>query len=169
MIHSVLNYSLIQDRISEILEIENQTIHKYGDLYDTKAWTEKEFLAKRDGKDRFSCAAINNDHMQGFSIAYEIDANYAHISRLAVVSVAGKGYGSALLDFQLKLLKDDGVKTCSVDLINKNSVALKLYNARGFRKLAGSALTAYINYKQRDPREYLGDSPSHIAMIKKML
>jgi ribosomal protein S18 acetylase RimI-like enzyme len=173
MRHVILNYSIIQDNIqdniSQILAVEDQTIQKYGDLYDTKAWTKIEFLATRVSKDKFSCAVIDNGNIQGFSIAYEADVNYAHISRLAVGLVSGKGYGSGLLDFQLNVMKENGVKICSVDLISKNSIAFQLYQARGFQKLEGSELLEYIKYKQRDHLEYLGDNPSHIAMIKKML
>ena len=164
-----LNYDLLLLYLDNILSIEVSTIQRSGNLYDKKAWTKTEFLAGREKKDKFSCIVTDNNNPVGFSIAYEIEPYYAHISRLAVLSSEGKKYGSTLLDFQLSVLKENKVNQCSVDLIKGNEKAFQLYNSRGYVKLVGEELIDYLNFRKRDHEEYLGEYASHIAMIKKFI
>jgi ribosomal protein S18 acetylase RimI-like enzyme len=164
-----LDYESLKTRLQEIIDIENKTFLRYGSLYDIKPWTEVEFLSERKSKDIFSCAAIENNVLVGFSIAYEFDANYGHISRLAALSSPGKKIGSALVDFQIVAMQKNGIKICSVDLISGNAAAYHLYASRGFRRLEGQNLFEYLDYKKRDRHEYIGNRPSHIAMIKEFV
>jgi ribosomal protein S18 acetylase RimI-like enzyme len=162
-----LDHARLAARIEDLLSVERKVIGASGELYDKAPWGRGEFLAERKGKDALSCVVLEGALLAGFSIAYEFDAEYAHISRFAVApESASKGYGSALLDHQLKLMAQRGCRRCSVDLIARNAGARRLYESRGFFRLVGPGLTDYIRIKKRVPDEYLGDEPSHIAMLR---
>lgn len=162
-----LDYTLLAARIEDILDIERKVFDAVGELYDKRPWGRSQFLAERKGKETLSCVVSEGESTSGFSIAYEFDAGYAHISRFAVAPErASKGFGSALLDFQMKVAAGQKYRRCSVDLIAKNSNARKLYESRGFTKLNGQALKDYVQLKGRAEEEYLGDAPSHIAMMR---
>ena len=162
-----LTYSSIKEKINDILFVETEVLKVHKDLYDSKAWTEKEFLYQLPRKDEISLAVEKKEKIIGFSIGYEFDLKYAHISRVAVLPTwKGKGIGRKLFLNQLSILEMLGYKRCSIDLVSKNKGALNFYQKFGFIQIQGENLKEYIKLKNRDIGEYIGQKATHIAMIK---
>lgn len=167
----VLDYPALEKYSGDILIIEKKAKTVFGNLYDTGSWGRDEFIAKRKNKNVLSCGLLNEKDCRliGFSIAYEAADTVAHISRIAIDSdELSKGYGSRLIDFELELIRKAGYKLCSIDLGILNKKARLLYEKKGFRLLDGEKLNEYVQSRRRDKSEYLGDTPSHIAMMAEL-
>lgn len=160
-----LDYVTINARISQILEVENAVQLKFGKLYDTLAWGEKEFAHPLPKKEVYSLAQTINNRVVGFSIAYEFEPKVCHISRVAVSPVhIGQGLGDQLLKQQLERMKTSGQVGCTIDLTSANERAYRFYNSLGFSKLKEQNLVEYVSQKKREREEYLGVSATHLAM-----
>jgi ribosomal protein S18 acetylase RimI-like enzyme len=153
--------------MEEILLLESQVFKAFDILYDITPWQKQQFSDQRKFKDVLSCVVIEHEKCVGFSIAYEFEPHFAHISRFAISpEYLSKGIGSQLMDYQLAVLSKYSYKSCSVDLIERNQRAIGLYKRKGFMVLTGDDLTTYLDMKKRDHDEYIGKTSTHIAMIK---
>jgi ribosomal protein S18 acetylase RimI-like enzyme len=160
------SYAQIQEAMPQILTVETNVYSAHRAIYDTSPWQAKNFLNELPEKEMYSAFLIHQGVVKGFSIAYEFQPGYCHISRVAIhTEIVGKGLGTQLLQSQLDRMAANGISTCSIDLKVENVPACIFYTKLGFKRLTDKTLEEYVELKSREVNEYLGNSPSHIAMI----
>ena len=157
------------DLFEKMSQLDQEVLLATGPSYDENAWGVKEFSYPLPEKEKLSFGVLKDEDLIGFSIAYAFKPDWHHISRVAIhPNQTGLGIGKQLLTLQIQEMLKLSPEIISVDTKRSNLAAIKLYESFNFQILQGQELETYVKLRNRETGEYLGESATHFALLRKV-
>ena len=147
---TVLNKELTVKNLDALKDIDRESIQKYGDLFSSEEWCEKEFLLDLHGKWELSCIGFINNNPVAFCISPFFNSNKCFDCRV-VVSERCKGVhiGNERFKFLFKKCLEKKITQIILEVNIENKSAIKFYEKQYFKKIKRGNLMQYLIKKEK--------------------